>query len=245
MTVASGRRRAWTARTSSPMPTDAPGSPRTARRGPMADRLRDPGPLQRGQRARGAGRPARARRRRSTAPPQRSPAAQVPGRMERIVGRAGLSGRRRLRPQTGRGRRRAAGAAATDPRPVDRRARAAVATATGTNVRSWAGWRPSRPTSLIVTDDNPRSEDPGRDPPGRPRRCAVRWPTADRAEVIEIGDRARGHRRCRRRRPARATPCWSRERAMRPARTSAASSTRSTTAPCCVSLAGRSASGLR
>ena len=34
--------------------------------------------------------------------------------------------------------------------------------------------RPSSPTASIVTDDNPRSEDPGRDPPRDPRRRARR-----------------------------------------------------------------------
>ena len=50
--------------------------------------------------------------------------------------------------------------------------------------------RTAWPTSLIVTDDNPRRRRPGGDPP---RRC---WPPAPKAS-IEIGDRHDGHRHMR------------------------------------------------
>ena len=84
---------------------------------------------------------------------------------------------------------------------------------------------------LIVTDDNPRSEDPAA------IRAAMlagvrEVPEDRRAEVLEIAGRRDGARRRRRAGPARATRCWSPARDTRPARRSRAPCTRSTTARC-------------
>ena len=71
---------------------------------------------------------------------------------------------------------------------------------------------------VIVTDDNPRSEDP----------AAIRAAILEAAPgAIEIGDRARGDPRGRRRAATAATCCWSPARAMKPAKSSATRSCRS------------------
>ena len=77
---------------------------------------------------------------------------------------------------------------------------------------------------LVVTDDNPRSEDPA-----AIRAAVLAGTDAGSAEVLEIGDRRAAIREAVRR-AVPATSCWSPARATRPARRSPASSTRSTTA---------------
>ena len=78
---------------------------------------------------------------------------------------------------------------------------------------------------LVVTDDNPRTEDPAA------IRAAILAGTREpaRAEVLEIGDRRAAIREAVRR-AGPATSCWSPARATRPARRSPAWCTRSTTA---------------
>ena len=89
---------------------------------------------------------------------------------------------------------------------------AAAATATRASGRSWARSRSSKADVVIVTDDNPRSEQPERDPRRDPGRRARR--ARDRRP-------GRGHPRRRRHDGRRATWCWSRARATKPARSSA------------------------
>ena len=96
-----------------------------------------------------------------------------------------LPGLGRLRAQAGR----AAGGFAdpAPPRPAGWRwCSAPAAIAIRVNVRRWAASPPSWPTSVVVTDDNPRSEDPA-----SIRREILSGATeADAAaHVVEIGDR--------------------------------------------------------
>ena len=85
---------------------------------------------------------------------------------------------------------------------------------------------------LIVTDDNPRSEDPA-----AIRRAmldgALAVPAAERGEVREVGDRAEAIAAAVAAAARRATPCSSPARATSRARRSPASPTRSTTGSCC------------
>ena len=81
---------------------------------------------------------------------------------------------------------------------------------------------------LVVTDDNPRSEDP----------AAIRAEVLAGADAVDAAEVARGRRPARgdprspSRWPRRATRSWSPARATRPARRSPAPCTRSTTASC-------------
>ena len=80
---------------------------------------------------------------------------------------------------------------------------------------------------LVVTDDNPRSEDPAAI---RARDARRRAADGGRARCSRSATAATAIRRGRRVAPARATRRWSPARATRPARRSPASCTRSTTA---------------
>ena len=73
---------------------------------------------------------------------------------------------------------------------------AAAATAIRASGRSWARSRPASPTSSIVTDDNPRSEDPAAIRAADPRRRASALEIGDRGAAIRAGDRDARRRRC-------------------------------------------------
>ena len=94
-------------------------------------------------------------------------------------GRADLH---RLRAYARRSGKRHPGAAPLCRRPSCMWCSAAAATATGASVRKWAKSPPALPTASIVTDDNPRSEDPA----------------AIRAEILAAAPGARRDRRPRR-----------------------------------------------
>ena len=87
---------------------------------------------------------------------------------------------------------------------------------------------------LVVTDDNPRTEDPAAIRAEIARRCAE----AARAEVRR-GRRPREAIAPPSPAPARATPCWSPARVTRPDRRSAAWCSPSTTATCCATRSCR------
>ncbi len=70
---------------------------------------------------------------------------------------------------------------------------------------------------LVVTDDNPRTEDPA-----TIRAALLDGAAAGRAEVVEVGDRRAAIATALGLRPGRATSSWSPARATRPARRSAA-----------------------
>ena len=173
--------------------------------------------------------------------PTRSPPAiaaggGVPGRLERVDGGPGLRRRRRLRPQA----RRRRGRAARRLRPLTDGRLIVVLGAGGDRdpgKRPIMGEIAARLADvLVVTDDNPRTEDPAAIRAamlaGHPRRHAPR--------SIEIGDRRAAIREAARAAPRPATSCWSPARATRPARRSPAWCTRSTTATSCA----RSSRGL-
>ncbi len=86
---------------------------------------------------------------------------------------------------------------------------------------------------LVVTDDNPRTEDPA-----LVREAMLSGahavPEGERAELHEVGDRRGAIRLAVARSPDPATRWWWRARGTRPGRRSTARCTRSTTATCCV-----------
>ena len=87
----------------------------------------------------------------------------------------------RLRPQAGRAGQGARGAAALCQRQADRGVRLPAATATPASGRSWARIAAENADRVIVTDDNPRSENPAA------IRAAI---LAAAPGAAEIGDRA-------------------------------------------------------
>ena len=169
---------------------------------------------------------------------RRSPALEQPRRRRpagmQLVGRASerRAGLCRLRPHARCAGDGAAGAAAA------RRGRLVVVFGGGgdrdrASARRWARSPPRLADRVIVTDDNPRSEDPGGDPRRDPGRRARR--RRDRRP-------RRGDPRRRRRAAAPAMSWWSPARATRRARSSARSYCRSTTrevARAAVAAAGR------
>ena len=168
------------------------------------------------RRARRAARERRAARRRARGADRAL--APPPGRMQRHRRRRQAAGRRRLRAHARRAREGADGAASgrSSTAASSSACSAAAAIAIRASGRRWARSPRALADRVVVTSDNPRSEDPAAIATRSSRACATPATGAGRVEL----DRAHAIRGAIAAAQAPATSCWSPARATRRTRRS-------------------------